>query len=75
MTETHRQLQDIARRWIYGVGCNVLAKEVPTENGIADALGIKSGKEDVYHVECKASRADLICKKQKLILPPLVEGV
>jgi hypothetical protein len=67
MTERHKQLQDIAIRWLYGVGCNVFAKEVPTRNGIADALGIKLGKEDVYYLECKASRSDLICKKQKLI--------
>ena len=42
MTETHKQLQDTAIRWLYQVGCNVFAKEVPTQNGIADALGIKS---------------------------------
>lgn len=39
--------------------------EVPTINGIADALGLKKTKGDVYYIEAKVSRADLICKKQR----------
>jgi hypothetical protein len=69
MKETHKELQDVALRWLYSRNCSVLAKEVPTRNGVADALGIHtiSGKERVYYVEAKASRSDLICAKQKLV--------
>ncbi len=69
MKEKHAQLQDIAIRWLYGVSCSIFAKEVPTINGVADALGVKTlhGKDDVYYLECKASRSDLICKKQKAV--------
>ncbi len=64
MKDKHRQLQDVAIGWLYGVGCTVFAQEVPTQNGIADALGVKRN-DDVYYLECKASRSDLICLKQK----------
>lgn len=61
--------EDVAIGWLYGVGCSIFAKEVPTGTGVADALGVKTknGKEDVYYIECKASRSDLICAKQKLV--------
>lgn len=67
MKQKHAQLEDVAILWLYGVGCSIFAKEVPTRNGIADALGVKTrnGKDDIYYLECKASRSDLICKKQK----------
>lgn len=69
MKDVHKSLQDVAIGWLYGVGCSIFAKEVPTENGIADALGVKTlhGKDDVYYIEAKASRSDLICKKQKAV--------
>lgn len=75
MKETHKQLQDVALRWLYGVGCNVFAKEVPSRNGIADALGIKTSKNCVYYLECKASRSDLICKKQKEVYQNAIGGI
>lgn len=75
MKQTHKDLQDIAIRWLYGVGCSAFAKEVPTANGIADALGVKSSKEDVYYIECKASRSDLICQKQKKVYKSAVGDV
>lgn len=62
----HAELQNTAVRWLYNLGCSVFALEVPTENGIADALGIKTrDTETVYYIEAKASRSDLICQKQK----------
>jgi hypothetical protein len=70
MTEKHKQLQDTAVRWLYEKGCSVYAKEVPTKNGNADALGIKTPrdrKETIYYIEAKASRSDLICLKQKRV--------
>lgn len=72
----HDQLQDIAIGWLYARGCSIFAKEVPTSNGIADALGVKtpprylgeSGQKDtVYYIEAKTSRSDLICLKQKSV--------
>jgi hypothetical protein len=65
MTDKHKDLQEAAIRRLYDFGCNVFAKEVPTGNGIADALGVKSSTGNVYYIECKASRSDLICLKQK----------
>jgi len=67
--EKHAQLQDLAIRWLYGIGCSIYAKEVPSKNGVADAIGVKTrnGKGDVYYLECKASRSDLICLKQKAV--------
>lgn len=69
MKSKHKELQEVAIRWLYATGCSVFAKEVPTMNGNADALGIKTlhGKDDIYYIEAKASRSDLICKKQKRI--------
>lgn len=61
----HARLQNIAIGWLYNSGCSVFALEVPTQNGIADALGIR--KSDVYYIEAKASRSDLICRKQKAV--------
>jgi len=65
----HHKLQNTAIRWLYSRGCSVFAQEVPTRNGIADALGIitRQGDERVYYIEAKASRSDLICKKQKCV--------
>lgn len=69
MNTKHKDLQDVAIGRLYEFGCSIFAKEVPTENGIADALGIKTlhGRNAVYYIECKASRSDLICAKQKAI--------
>jgi len=70
MTQKHKDLRDTAIRWLYEKGCHIYAKEVPTENGNADALGIKAprnGRETVYYIEAKASRNDLICLKQKQV--------
>ncbi len=66
---THKALSDTALLWLYARGCSVYAKEVPTRNGIADALGImtRHGQEKVYYVEAKAGRSDLICEKQKCV--------
>lgn len=66
----HDELQETAIRWLYKNGCGVFAKEVPTKNGIADALGVRkqnSRGDAVYYIEAKSSRADLICRKQKNI--------
>lgn len=70
MSERHKQLQDVAIRWLFEKGCHVYAKEVPTQNGNADALGIKiprHGRETVYYIEAKQSRGDLIGLKQKQV--------
>jgi len=69
MKKKHADLQDVAIGWLYSRGCSVFAKEVPTGNGVADALGVmtRNGKEIVYYVEAKASRSDLICLKQKAV--------
>lgn len=69
MNEKHAQLQDTAILWLYGKNCSVFGKEIPTRNGIADALGIvtSGGKNTVYYIEAKASRSDLICNKQKMV--------
>lgn len=65
MTDKHKQLQDAAIRRLYAFGCSAFAKEVPTANGVADALGVMKRTGNVYYIECKQSRSDLICKKQK----------
>ncbi len=66
MNGKHKELQQTAIRWLYKRGCNVFAEEVPTWNGIADALGVKTDATDtVYYIEAKASRSDLLGKKQK----------
>lgn len=69
MTQKHRELQDVAIRWLYGIGCSVFAKEVPTQNGVADALGVRTRNTGgtVYYIEAKSSRTDLICPKQRLV--------
>lgn len=64
----HDELCNTAILWLYAKGCYAFAQEVPTRNGIADALGVKrSGKPAVYYIEAKASRSDLICQKQKAV--------
>jgi len=69
MSDKHKQLQQLAITWLYERGCGIFGKEIPTRNGNADALGIKvvNGDKsgDVYYIECKASRSDLICLKQR----------
>ena|SRR3990167_2840582 len=67
--KTHTELSDVAIGWLYGIGCSIFAKEVPTGNGIADALGIRTRdeKQTVYYLEAKKSRSDLICSKQKAV--------
>ena len=71
----HCALQNTAIRWLYGIGCSVFAQEVPTKNGIADALGIRTreGSVATYYIEAKASRSDLICLKQKCVYRRSVE--
>lgn len=69
---THDELKKAAIGWLYNLGCQAFAEEVPTANGVADALGIKG--EDVYYVEAKASRADLICPKQKRVYQQALVG-
>lgn len=66
-SDKHKELQKTAIRWLYNKGCSVYAEEVPTENGVADALGIitRIGQERVYYIEAKQSRSDLLCLKQK----------
>ncbi len=66
MNDKHKQLQDMAISWLYHRGCSVFAKEVPTWNGNADALGVITGyKLTSYYIEVKTSRIDLLCRKQK----------
>lgn len=73
---THKALSQTALFWLYAKGCSVYAMEVPTRNGIADALGImtRQGKEKVYYIEAKASRSDLICEKQKAVYERSING-
>lgn len=59
----HDELCHKAILWLHARGCQAFANEVPTWNGVADALGIKD--DTVYYIEAKASRSDLICRKQK----------
>lgn len=68
-SEKHKLLQRTAIGWLYSRGCSVFAEEVPTRNGIADALGIitRSNKHTVYYIEAKASRSDMLCLKQKAV--------
>src|SRR3989304_5338733 len=76
MSEEHKLLQDTAINWLYCKGCSVFAKEVPTQNGNADALGIITReKHTVYYVEAKVSRSDLICQKQKLVYETSVGNI
>lgn len=72
MSDKHKELSLTAIHWLYNNGCTIFANEVPTRNGVADALGIKmefdTGFEKiptVYYLEVKVSRSDLICSKQK----------
>lgn len=65
MNDKHKQLQERAIRRLYAFGCHVFAKEVPTTNGIADALGVNTRTGNAYYIECKTSRSDLICEKQR----------
>ena len=71
MNRKHAELQDVAIGWLYGKGCSVFAKEVPTWNGIADAVGVVTNQrayqkpDRAYYIEAKASRSDLLCLKQK----------
>ena len=79
MTDKHKELCQTAINWLYKKNCSVFANEVPTWNGIADAIGVKRSpnydyeKQDVdfdntvYYIEAKASRSDLLCFKQKCV--------
>ena len=52
----HKELCQMAIDWLYTRHCSVFANEVPTWNGIADAIGIiTNGKPTVYYVECGKS--------------------
>lgn len=67
---THKQLQDMAIYWLYDRGCYVFAQEVPFGGEFVDAIGIKYKEYqkldfDIYTIEAKASRSDLVCEKQK----------
>lgn len=75
-SEKHKQLQKTAIAWLYSVGCSVFAEEVPTRNGIADALGVKTRdeKHTIYYIEAKASRSDLCCFKQKSVYMRSIGG-
>lgn len=68
-SDKHKELQHTAIRFLWSKGCSVFAEEVPTENGIADALGIQTRTEKctVYYIEAKISRSDLLCLKQKSV--------
>jgi len=74
-SDKHKQLQRTATYWLYLKGCSIFAEEVPTQNGIADALGIVTRNDTVYYIEAKASRSDLCCKKQKSVYIHSVGGV
>ena len=57
--KTHKQLKQVALRWVQGVGCVVFACEVSWGwIGVVDVLGIKANG-DVYMLEAKASNADM----------------
>jgi hypothetical protein len=60
------KLKQIGLWWLQNVGCIVYADEVNLSGayGVADVMGMKANG-DIYYLECKQSRADLICKKQK----------
>lgn len=66
-SDKHKELQKTAITWLYNQGCSIFAEEVPTNNGIADALGIRTrdDKHTIYYIEAKVSRSDLTCFKQK----------
>lgn len=68
-SDKHKELQEMGIHWLYGIGCSIFAKEVPTGNGIADVLGIKTKdkKQVAYYLEAKVSRSDLLSEKQRLV--------
>lgn len=68
-SKKHQELCRMGIEWLYYRGCSVFANEVPTRNGVADALGIitRNEKRVVYYIEAKASRSDLIGAKQKRV--------
>ena len=65
-TEITKKLEDVAIRWLYRNGCKAFVKEGKLHyvGGVADVLGIKDNG-DIYYLEVKQNRADLISKKQK----------
>lgn len=65
--DKHQQLQRTAINWLYCIGCSVFAEEVPTWNGVADALGVRTRDQGhtAYYIEAKASRSDLLSLKQR----------
>jgi len=68
-SDKHKELQRTAITWLYNQGCSIFAEEVPTGNGVADALGIRTrdDKHTIYYIEAKVSRSDLTCFKQKAV--------
>lgn len=72
MKKKHKELQETAIKWLHKTGCDMFATEVPFRNDIVDAIGIKTKRntkndiiDDLYFIEAKASRSDLICNKQR----------
>src|SRR3990167_9785225 len=65
-TEITKKLEDVAIRWLYRNGCKAFVKEdgLHYVGGIADVLGIKDNG-DIYYLEVKQSRVDLLSAKQK----------
>lgn len=66
MIFTHKQLVEVAYRWVLKRGsCGVAFKELVTSGGeIPDVIGFGSGSHSVL-IECKASRADFFKDRQK----------
>lgn len=70
MNLKHAELQTTAINWLYTRGCQIFAKEVPYNGETVDAIGMRPTDYrhiafDIYAIEAKASRSDLICFKQK----------
>ena len=40
MAKTHAELSRTAIGWLYEKGCSIFTNEIPTWNGIADAIGV-----------------------------------
>lgn len=53
----HKQLKQVALRWLQGTGCVAFACEISFPFMIVDACGVKSNG-DVYVVESKISNSD-----------------
>jgi hypothetical protein len=55
MKETHKQLQDIAIRWLCGIGCNVFAKEVPSKTALPTHSGSKAARKTCTTLSARLS--------------------